>query len=161
MNIDQNDDVSRLKQIEAGLDLLDQGITVFDSNLKMVAWNEPFLRLLEFPQSLAYVGADFESFIRHNAERGEYGTGNIEELIKTRVDAARNFQPHNFERIRPDGRILRIRGEPLPFVDSSPYTPTSPNSVITKTLSENRIPSSKSESYIAPKLCAAAKHKCG
>ncbi len=115
MNIDQNDDVSRLKQIEAGLDLLDQGITVFDSNLKMVAWNEPFLRLLEFPQSLAYVGADFESFIRHNAERGEYGTGNIEELIKTRVDAARNFQPHNFERIRPDGRILRIRGEPLPL----------------------------------------------
>lgn len=115
MNIDQNEDVSRLKQIEAGLDLLDQGITVFDSNLKMVAWNEPFLRLLEFPQSLAYIGADFESFIRHNAERGEYGTGNIEELIKTRVDAARNFQPHNFERIRPDGRILRIRGEPLPL----------------------------------------------
>lgn len=115
MNIDQNEDVSRLKQIQAGLDLLDQGITVFDSNLKMVAWNEPFLRLLEFPQSLAYIGADFESFIRHNAERGEYGTGNIEELIKTRVDAARNFQPHNFERIRPDGRILRIRGEPLPL----------------------------------------------
>lgn len=108
-------DVRRLKQIEAGLDLLDQGITVFDSNLKMVAWNEPFLRLLDFPASLAFVGADFESFIRHNAERGEYGQGDIEALIKVRVDAARDFQPHNFERVRPDGRILRIRGEPLPL----------------------------------------------
>ena len=105
---------SRLDQIEAGLHLLDQGITVFDSNLKMVAWNEPFLRLLDFPAALAFVGADFESFIRYNAERGEYGSGDTEEQIRIRVDAARNFQPHNFERTRPDGQILRIRGEPLP-----------------------------------------------
>lgn len=105
---------SRLDQIEAGLHLLDQGITVFDSDLKMVAWNEPFLRLLDFPAALASVGADFESFIRFNAERGEYGAGDIESQIKQRVDAARDFQPHSFERIRPDGRILRIRGEPLP-----------------------------------------------
>ncbi len=109
--MDQN---SRLDQIEAGLHLLDQGITVFDSELKMVAWNEPFLRLLDFPASLAFVGADFESFIRYNAERGEYGEGDAEVQIKARVDAARNTQPHNFERTRPDGRILRIHGEPLP-----------------------------------------------
>ncbi|MFM8338857.1 MAG: PAS domain-containing protein, partial [Fluviibacter sp.] len=106
--MDQN---SRLDQIEAGLHLLDQGITVFDSNLKMVAWNEPFLRLLDFPASLAFVGADFESFIRYNAERGEYGEGDTEEQIRIRVDAARDFKPHNFERVRPDGQILRIRGE--------------------------------------------------
>ncbi len=105
---------SRLDQIEAGLHLLDQGITVFDSDLKMVAWNEPFLRLLDFPATLAFVGADFESFIRYNAERGEYGDGDTEAQIKVRVDAARDFKPHNFERTRPDGQILRIRGEPLP-----------------------------------------------
>ncbi len=109
--MDQN---SRLDQIEAGLHLLDQGITVFDSELKMVAWNEPFLRLLDFPARLAFVGADFESFIRYNAERGEYGEGDAEAQIKARVDAARDTQPHNFERTRPDGRILRIHGEPLP-----------------------------------------------
>lgn len=108
------DNVSRLNQIEAGLHLLDQGITVFDENLKMVAWNEPFLHLLDFPASLAFIGADFESFIRYNAERGEYGEGDTEAQIKSRVDAARNSEPHDFERTRPDGRILRIRGEPLP-----------------------------------------------
>ncbi|MFW9612225.1 MAG: PAS-domain containing protein [Fluviibacter sp.] len=105
---------SRLDQIEAGLHLLDQGITVFDSDLKMLAWNEPFLRLLDFPAELAFIGADFESFIRYNAERGEYGDGDTEAQIHMRVEAARDFQPHNFERTRPDGRILRIRGEPLP-----------------------------------------------
>ena len=105
---------SRLDQIEAGLHLLDQGITVFDSDLKMVAWNKPFLKLLDFPAALAFVGADFESFIRYNAERGEYGPGDIEAQIQARVEAARDFQPHDFERTRPDGQILRIRGEPLP-----------------------------------------------
>lgn len=105
---------SRLDQIEAGLHLLDQGITVFDSDLKMVAWNKPFLKLLDFPAALAFVGADFESFIRYNAERGEYGPGDIEAQIQARVDAARDFQAHDFERTRPDGQILRIRGEPLP-----------------------------------------------
>ncbi|MGV1016775.1 MAG: PAS-domain containing protein [Fluviibacter phosphoraccumulans] len=105
---------SRLDQIEAGLHLLDQGITVFNSDLKMVAWNVPFLRLLDFPASLAFVGADFESFIRYNAERGEYGEGDVEAQIRSRVDAARDTKPHNFERTRPDGQILRIHGEPLP-----------------------------------------------
>ena len=108
------DQHSRFDQLEAGLHLLDQGITVFNSDLKMVAWNEPFIRLLGFPSELAFIGSDFESFIRYNAERGEYGDGDIEDLIKSRIAAARNFQPHCFERVRPDGRILRIQGVPLP-----------------------------------------------
>lgn len=33
----------------AGLDLLDQGLTVFDAELRMVAWNAAFLRLLDSP----------------------------------------------------------------------------------------------------------------
>ena len=99
--------------LQSGLDLLDQGITVFDANLRLVAWNAPFLRLLEFPPELAYVGAPFESFIRHNAERGEYGTGDIESQIAQRVAEAGNFSPHITERQRPNGKILLLRGEPL------------------------------------------------
>lgn len=108
-------EANRLTQIEAGLDLLDQGITVFDADLKLIAWNTPFIEILAFPPQMAYLGADFESFIRYNAERGEYGPGDVTALIKTRIEAAKNFQPHDFERTRPDGRILRIHGEPLPY----------------------------------------------
>ncbi len=103
----------RYEMLQAGLDLLDQGITVFDAKLRLVAWNEPFLRLLEFPADLAYVGAPFENFIRHNAERGEYGPGDRETQIAERVAAAANFAPHMTERQRPNGRVLLLRGEPL------------------------------------------------
>ena len=100
--------------LQAGLDLLDQGITVFDGDLRLVAWNRTFLQLLEFPDALAYVGAPFENFIRYNAERGEYGPGDREIQIAERVAAARNFSQHVTERQRPNGRVLLLRGEPLP-----------------------------------------------
>lgn len=99
--------------LQAGLDLLDQGITVFDAALRLVAWNEPFLRLLDFPAAMAYVGAPFESFIRFNAARGEYGPGDIESQITERIAAAGSFAAHVTERQRPNGRVLLLRGEPL------------------------------------------------
>lgn len=98
----------------AGLDLLDQGVTVFDGDLRMVAWNKPFLRLLEFPETLACPGVSFEEFIRFNARRGEYGPGDVDELVRERVGIARAFRAHYTERRRPNGRLLAIRGFPLP-----------------------------------------------
>jgi len=103
----------RHEMLQSGLDLLDQGITVFDANLCLVAWNRPFLKLLEFPDKLAYIGAPFANFIRYNAERGEYGPGDIEAQVAERVAEARNFVPHVTERQRPNGRVLLLRGEPL------------------------------------------------
>ncbi len=104
----------RPEMLQAGLDLLDQGITVFDAELRLVAWNRTFLVLLDFPEELAYLGAPFASFIRHNAERGEYGPGDVDMQIAERVAAAKNFVPHVTERQRPNGRVLLLRGEPLP-----------------------------------------------
>ena len=100
--------------LQAGLDLLDQGLTVFDADLRLVAWNGPFLRLLGFPAELAFVGATFDSFIRHNAELGEYGPGDVELQVSERVARAATFAAHTTERVRPNGRVLRLRGEPLP-----------------------------------------------
>lgn len=100
--------------LQAGLDLLDQGLTVFDGDLRLVAWNRPFLRLLDFPDQLAHVGAPFENFIRYNAARGEYGPGDVDALVAERVAAAGHFASHISERRRPDGRVLLLRGEPLP-----------------------------------------------
>ncbi|MGL1834142.1 PAS-domain containing protein [Rhodocyclaceae bacterium SMB388] len=98
----------------AGLDLLDQAIAVFDATPKLVTWNKAMLRLLDFPESMVRVGTPFEEFARFNAVRGEYGEGDLEKLVAARMAAARSFQPHYAERTRPNGRILAIRGVPIP-----------------------------------------------
>ena len=100
--------------LQAGLDLIAQGFTVFDADLRLVAWNRAFMRLLDFPDHLAFEGASFESFMRYNAQRGEYGADDPEVRIAERVAAARGFAAHDIERVRPDGRVLRVVGQPLP-----------------------------------------------
>ncbi|ENO78065.1 PAS-domain containing protein [Thauera sp. 63] len=104
----------RYDLLMAGLDLLDQAIAVFDASPKLVTWNKALLRLLDFPESLVRVGTPFEAFVRFNAERGEYGEGDIEKLVAARMASARAFEPHYVERVRPNGRVLAVRGVPIP-----------------------------------------------
>ena len=99
---------------QEGFQHINQGITIFDENLKLVYWNDRFLELLEFPNDLAHQGADFGSFIRHNAEAGEYGPGDVDAQVAERVAAAERFEKHLIERERPDGTVIEISGSPLP-----------------------------------------------
>lgn len=107
-------DAQRIELLQAGLDLIDQGFTLIDENLELVAWNDTFLRLLDFPPEMGFQGAPFESFMRYNAQRGEYGPGNIEEQVRERVEAAKAFRVHDIERTRPNGMVLRVHGVPVP-----------------------------------------------
>ncbi len=104
----------RLALLEAALDLIDQGFCVIDTELRLVAWNAGFARLLDFPAEMVCEGASFESFIRFNALRGDYGPGDVEAQVAERVARALRFEPHEFERTRPDGRVLHVRGTPMP-----------------------------------------------
>ena len=108
------DEKRRYDLLLAGLDLLDQGLAVFDSAPQLVAWNKAFLRLLDFPETMVRVGTPFEHFVRYNAERGEYGEGEYESQVAARMAAVRAFQPHYTERVRPNGEVLAIRGVPIP-----------------------------------------------
>ncbi len=99
--------------LQVVLEAIDQGISMMDNDLICRAHNEKFLELLEFPSELGAPNTPFDAFIRYNAERGEYGEGDVEELVRERVDLAAQFQPHCFERVRPDGTVIEIRGNPL------------------------------------------------
>ncbi len=98
------------------LENLPCGVSVFDADLKLVAANHVFRRLLGFPDAL-FAGAPtrFEDLIRFNAARGEYGLGDPEAAVQAIVARARAPSvAHQFERVRPDGTPLEIRGGPMP-----------------------------------------------
>ncbi len=101
--------------LQSILDNIPAGVSVANGDLRMVAWNQLFKQLLEMPDDLfADPQPTFESFIRHNAARGEYGTENVEQKIAEIVERARHPVAHTFERERPNGTVLEIRGVPLP-----------------------------------------------
>lgn len=104
----------RTRVLRATQDNMAQGISVVDRDLRLIGHNRRFLDLLDFPESLAADGASFADFVRYNAERGEYGAGSVDELVRARLELARRFEPHRLRRKRPDGTVLEIIGTPLP-----------------------------------------------
>lgn len=98
---------------EAVFEAMAQGISVIDADLRIAAFNRRLLELLDLPADRVRIGDSFESLVRFNAERGEYGEGDVEAQVRFLVAAASRFEPHVLERVRPDGTILEIRGQPL------------------------------------------------
>ena len=98
------------------LEALPCGMSVFDKNLDLVVSNAEYRRLLGFPDHLfERQPPRFENFIRFNAQRGEYGDGDIETQVAAIVERARGeIQAHRFERVRPGGIPLEIQGAPMP-----------------------------------------------
>src|SRR5215216_2376070 len=74
---------------EAGLDALNLGFAVFDRNLKLVTSNKPFAVMRGYPASLLRPGTDIIEFYRHNAERGDYGPGDVEAQAMSRMERVR------------------------------------------------------------------------
>jgi diguanylate cyclase (GGDEF)-like protein len=91
------------------------GVSVVDADLRMQAYNSAFKSLLSLPDSLLdKPQVSFEDVIRFNAQRGDYGPGEVEALVADRIAKARQFRAHQFERVLPNGTTLEIRGMPLP-----------------------------------------------
>ena len=99
--------------LQTGLDLLDQGISVFDSELRLIAWNRPFLALLDFPEHLGKIGTPFADFIRYKIEQGEYGPGDPTQQLEERITAVQNFQTKTREHRQANGKLLLLHAEPL------------------------------------------------
>ncbi len=104
----------RVRLLEAVIENFPGGISLFDSNLQMVLCNRRQKELLEYSEELFADGyPSLEGLFRFNAERGEYGPGNVELHVKRRMSLARKREPHVYERKRPNGTIVEVRGVPL------------------------------------------------
>lgn len=97
------------------IDNLPSGVTLFDAEQRMVASNLQLRRLLDFPDELFKPSLPtLYDLALFNASRGEYGPGDPRELARAICDRARQQQAHVFERQRPDGTVIEVRGTPLP-----------------------------------------------
>ena len=104
----------RVRLLEAVMENFPGGISLFDDNLQMVLCNQQQKVLLEYPDELMADGyPSMEELFRFNALRGEYGPGDIEMHVRRRMELARKMEPHCYDRTRPNGIILEVRGMPL------------------------------------------------
>lgn len=104
----------RIRLLEAVIENFPGGLSLFDNNLEMVLCNEQQKAMLEYPAELFADGnPTLEDLFRFNAARGEYGQGNPDDHVARRIALVKKRHAHVYERTRPNGMIVEIRGAPL------------------------------------------------
>ena len=96
------------------LENVSQGISVVDAQMRLVAWNRRYLELFDYPDGMVSVGVPVADLIRRNAELGECGPGEVDSHVARRIDHMRAGSSHLFQRVRPDGTVIEMRGRALP-----------------------------------------------
>lgn len=96
------------------LEHLSQGVSVVDKELKLVAWNRAYLEMFDYPEGMIRVGRPVADIVRLNAERGLCGPGEPEEHVDKRIQHMQKGTAHVFQRVRPDGKVIEMRGNPIP-----------------------------------------------
>ncbi|MFJ5295323.1 NahK/ErcS family hybrid sensor histidine kinase/response regulator [Pseudomonas sp. NPDC088368] len=100
--------------LQGAIENITQGISVVDQSLKLVAWNDRYLELFNYPEGLISVGRPIADIIRYNAERGLLGPGEAEVHIARRLHWMRQGRAHTSERLFPNGRVIELIGNPMP-----------------------------------------------
>ncbi len=100
--------------LQNALDHARQGITVFDRDLRLVAWNRAFLDLYDLPTDLVRVGVGLDEIVAFNATRGSYGRGRVDDLIAARLESFVNDTEPVRLRLHPSGNVIEIRSNHLP-----------------------------------------------
>lgn len=107
------------QMLEATLQAIDPGVSVVDRRLRLVAWNQRYLDLFDYPAGLVEVGRPVADLIRFNAMRGEWGSGEgnsgeVDAHVERRLYHLARGLPHSFERLRPSGRWIKTVGAAMP-----------------------------------------------
>ena len=99
--------------LQSMLENIQQGISVVDQDQRLVAWNSAYVDLFDYPPDLVQVGRPVADLITYNLDKG-WIEGDPAEQARRRIEHIRRGRSHTYERQNPDGRYLRITGNPMP-----------------------------------------------
>ncbi len=94
-------DVTDLKQTErelankeailsAALENMTGGLFMIDGSLELRVFNDRLAELYDLPDDMLKVGMSVRDILQVRAERGDYGEGDVTELVKKRMEGYRN-----------------------------------------------------------------------
>src|SRR5699024_3035848 len=100
----------------ATLENIDQGVSVVDAEMRLVAWNHRYEQLFNYPADMLYVGRHISDLIRYNAKQGkiQHEDDNIEDAIQRRIQFMRAGTSHIYQRTLNDSQVIELKGRPLP-----------------------------------------------
>lgn len=92
--------------LRATVDHVQQGIGVFDRELRLVLWNQQLMDMLGIPEALCHSGCDAAKVLLAAARNGAFGPGDPEEIVEGLLLSIRTTPSRRLELLGPGGRIL-------------------------------------------------------
>jgi len=105
----ERDLIEKEAQLHLALDNMPGALVYTDDDLNVVTCNDRFTEMYPAPKELLEQGRPYPEFLRHLAENGYYGDGDVEALVAKRVASLRNPTGETFEDFTPEGRVYGIR----------------------------------------------------
>ena len=102
--------------LQATFEAMDEGVSIYDENLRLVAWNERYeeMNVGLDPRHTTY-GAELFELYRDSAGRGLFGPGDPDELAETHIEAIRSGPLIETELLFPNPQTtIRINRFRLP-----------------------------------------------
>lgn len=100
--------------LQSALDQVRHGLSVFDKDMRLICWNRQFRELLSLPPELGRVGVPLDKILRVCAARGDFGAGDIDQLVAKRLMQLAVTKETFQERMLGGERMLEIRTSPMP-----------------------------------------------
>lgn len=101
--------------LQSSVQHIQQGICVLDQQLCVLAWNERYLEMFDYPKGFICVGKPIKAILIFNAERGLLGDKkNIDREIEKRIALTRAGSEYKYVRRQTDGKVIELNGSPLP-----------------------------------------------
>lgn len=101
------------RRLATALENMSQGICLVDRDLRFVMFNDRYRDMLAMSGDCVAVGKHLSDAIRAMAMRGDYGPGDIEELVASRMAALTNNEYVERELQLPDGKTVTARKSPV------------------------------------------------
>ncbi|RWC70555.1 MAG: sensor histidine kinase [Mesorhizobium sp.] len=96
--------------LQIALDQMEQGITVFDRDFRLICWNRQYRALFDLPDEMGQVGVSLDQILRHLAERGDIPADQRVAMLNRLTSFVSPWQME----LKTSGRILELRSNPMP-----------------------------------------------
>jgi len=102
------------KLLSLALNNMTDGMYMLDKEMRYILFNERYIKIAEMDDSLIKIGAPMEKVVQTHAERGDYGEGDVVEIVKTRMEALASEEIIDAELAIEDGQsVIDVRKAPL------------------------------------------------